>query len=47
MAYDAAAPRAELAGGDRCAALGDKNILFLTNHGVIVAGPTVAGYGDL
>jgi ribulose-5-phosphate 4-epimerase/fuculose-1-phosphate aldolase len=35
--------------GDRmCRALGDKNILFLANHGVIVAGPTVAqAYDDL
>ena len=35
--------------GDRmCRALGDKDILFLRNHGVIVAGPTVAqAYDDL
>ena len=35
--------------GDRmCRALGDKDILFLRNHGVIVTGPTVAqAYDDL
>jgi len=35
--------------GDRmCRALGDKDILFLRNHGVIVSGPTVArAYDDL
>src|SRR5262245_6668806 len=35
--------------GDRmCRAMGDKDILFLRNHGVIVAGPTVArAYDDL
>jgi ribulose-5-phosphate 4-epimerase/fuculose-1-phosphate aldolase len=35
--------------GDRmCRALGNKDILFLRNHGVIVAGPTVAqAYDDL
>jgi ribulose-5-phosphate 4-epimerase/fuculose-1-phosphate aldolase len=35
--------------GDRmCRALGDKDILFLRNHGVIVSGPTVAqAYNDL
>ncbi len=35
--------------GDRmCGALGDKDILFLRNHGVIVSGPTVArAYDDL
>jgi ribulose-5-phosphate 4-epimerase/fuculose-1-phosphate aldolase len=35
--------------GDRmCQALGDKDILFLRNHGVIVSGPTVAkAYDDL
>ena len=35
--------------GDRmCRALGDKDILFLQNHGVIVTGPTVAkAYDDL
>jgi ribulose-5-phosphate 4-epimerase/fuculose-1-phosphate aldolase len=35
--------------GDRmCRALGDKDILFLRNHGVIVAGRTVAqAYDDL
>ncbi|MFO1080260.1 MAG: aldolase [Reyranellaceae bacterium] len=35
--------------GDRmCRALGDKDILFLANHGVIVCGPTVAqAYDDL
>jgi len=31
-----------------CQALGDKDILFLRNHGVIVSGPTVAkAYDDL
>ena len=31
-----------------CRALGDKDILFLQNHGVIVTGPTVAkAYDDL
>jgi len=35
--------------GDRmCRALGDKDILFLRNHGIIVTGPTVAkAYDDL
>src|SRR5260370_5435443 len=35
--------------GERmCRALGDKDILFLRNHGVIVSGPTVArAYDDL
>ena len=35
--------------GDRmCRAMGDKDILFLRNHGIIVAGPTVAQtYDDL
>ena len=35
--------------GDRmCRAMGDKDILFLRNHGVIVSGPTVAqAYDDL
>ena len=35
--------------GDRmCQALGDKDILFLRNHGVLVSGPTVAkAYDDL
>jgi ribulose-5-phosphate 4-epimerase/fuculose-1-phosphate aldolase len=35
--------------GDRmCRAMGDKDILFLRNHGIIVAGPTVAqAYDDL
>jgi ribulose-5-phosphate 4-epimerase/fuculose-1-phosphate aldolase len=35
--------------GDRmCQSLGDKDILFLRNHGVIVSGPTVAkAYDDL
>lgn len=35
--------------GERmCRAMGDKDILFLRNHGVIVAGPTVAqAYDDL
>jgi ribulose-5-phosphate 4-epimerase/fuculose-1-phosphate aldolase len=35
--------------GDRmCEALGDEDILFLRNHGVIVSGPTVAkAYDDL
>ena len=35
--------------GDRmCRALGDRDILFLRNHGVIVTGPTVAkAYDDL
>ena len=35
--------------GDRmCRALGDKDILFLRNHGVLVTGPTVAkAYDDL
>jgi ribulose-5-phosphate 4-epimerase/fuculose-1-phosphate aldolase len=35
--------------GDRmCRALGDRDILFLCNHGVIVCGPTVArAYDDL
>jgi ribulose-5-phosphate 4-epimerase/fuculose-1-phosphate aldolase len=35
--------------GDRmCSVLGDKDILFLRNHGVIVSGPTVAkAYDDL
>jgi ribulose-5-phosphate 4-epimerase/fuculose-1-phosphate aldolase len=38
-----------VAEGDRmCRALGDKDILFLRNHGVIVSGPTVArAYDDL
>jgi len=31
-----------------CRAMGDKDILFLRNHGVIVSGPTVAqAYDDL
>ena len=31
-----------------CRAMGDKDILFLRNHGIIVAGPTVAqAYDDL
>ena len=31
-----------------CRAMGDKEILFLRNHGVIVSGPTVAqAYDDL
>jgi ribulose-5-phosphate 4-epimerase/fuculose-1-phosphate aldolase len=35
--------------GDRmCRAMGDKDILFLRNHGIVVAGPTVAqAYDDL
>ena len=35
--------------GERmCRAMGDKDILFLRNHGVIVSGPTVAqAYDDL
>src|SRR6267378_5799964 len=35
--------------GDRmCRAMGEKDILFLRNHGIIVAGPTVAqAYDDL
>jgi ribulose-5-phosphate 4-epimerase/fuculose-1-phosphate aldolase len=38
-----------VAEGDRmCRALGDKDILFLHNHGVVVSGPTVArAYDDL
>jgi ribulose-5-phosphate 4-epimerase/fuculose-1-phosphate aldolase len=35
-------------GNRMCRAMGDKDILFLRNHGVIVAGPTVArAYDDL
>ena len=31
-----------------CRAMGDKDILFLRNHGIIVSGPTVAqAYDDL
>jgi len=46
-AYGGVAQSAEE--GDRmCRALGDKAILFLRNHGVIVSGPTVArAYDDL
>ncbi len=51
IAYDEAYGGVALSAeeGDRmCRALGDKNILFLRNHGVIVAGPTVAqAYDDL
>ena len=51
IAYDEAYSGVALSAqeGDRmCRALGDKDILFLRNHGVIVAGPTVAkAYDDL
>lgn len=51
VAYDDAYAGVALAAeeGDRmCRAMGDKDILFLRNHGVIVAGPTVAqAYDDL
>ena len=51
IAYDDAYAGVALSNeeGDRmCRAMGDKDILFLANHGVIVAGPTVAqAYDDL
>ena len=51
IAYDDAYAGVALSAeeGDRmCRALGDKDILFLRNHGVIVSGPTVAqAYNDL
>jgi len=51
IAYDEAYAGVALSAeeGDRmCRAMGDKAILFLRNHGVIVAGPTVAeAYDDL
>ncbi len=51
IAYDEAYAGVALSNeeGDRmCRALGDKDILFLRNHGVIVCGPTVAQtYDDL
>ena len=51
IAYDEAYAGVALSAeeGDRmCRALGDKDNLFLCNHGVIVAGPTVAqAYDDL
>ena len=51
VAYDEAYGGVALSAeeGDRmCRAMGDKNILFLRNHGIIVAGPTVAqAYDDL
>jgi ribulose-5-phosphate 4-epimerase/fuculose-1-phosphate aldolase len=51
IAYDEAYAGVALSAqeGDRmCRAMGDKDILFLRNHGVIVAGPTVAQtYDDL
>jgi ribulose-5-phosphate 4-epimerase/fuculose-1-phosphate aldolase len=51
IAYDEAYAGVALSAeeGDRmCHAMGDKAILFLRNHGVIVAGPTVAeAYDDL
>jgi ribulose-5-phosphate 4-epimerase/fuculose-1-phosphate aldolase len=51
IAYDEAYGGVALSNdeGDRmCRALGDKDILFLRNHGVIVTGPSVAkAYDDL
>src|SRR5215813_14369594 len=49
IAYDEAYGGVALSAeeGDRmCRAMGDKAILFLRNHGVIVAGPTVAQAND-
>src|SRR5271170_6239560 len=51
IAYDEAYAGVALSSqeGDRmCRAMGEKDILFLRNHGIIVAGPTVAqAYDDL
>jgi ribulose-5-phosphate 4-epimerase/fuculose-1-phosphate aldolase len=51
IAYDddyAGVALSEAEGDRMCQALGDKDILFLRNHGVIVSGPTVAkAYDDL
>jgi len=51
IAYDKAYAGVALSAqeGDRmCRAMGEKDILFLRNHGIIVAGPTVAqAYDDL
>ena len=51
IAYDEAYAGVALSSqeGDRmCHAMGEKDILFLRNHGIIVAGPTVAqAYDDL